>query len=592
MLPTPTPAPIDPTLRQITVRAIVTGMLIGALLSLCNIYSGLKIGWSNNMSVTAALIAFAAWRGLALAGARPFTLLENNLNQTAASSAAAVSSAGLVAGVPALTMLTGYQFTWPVLATWVLSVCLVGIAVGVGLRRQMIEIQQLPFPSGIASAETLREIHAAGSGAAARVYVLLAAGAAAAGLKLVEKLAGLKAWLFPGTVHLGAAGPVSAGNLTFGVEPSLLMVGVGGLIGLRAGLSILFGGLVAYLVLGPLALAEGWVPRPTDPKVAAGAWFGPLNKWLLWPGVAMMVTASLTSFAFSWRSIAATFRRRDAGADVVERGDVPLRWFVAGLVVATIFSVIMQRTLFGIGVFIAFLGVLLSFVLAMVGARVSGETNTTPIGAMGKVTQLVFGALTPGQVAPNLMAANVTGGAASQCADLMHDFKTGYLVGALARYQAIAQIFGALAGALVGSAAYLILIPDPATQLITTEWPAPAVATWKAVAEIFAQGFHALPAFTPLAAAIGGAVGIALAIAEKLAPAAIRRFLPSASAIGLAFVLPFYNSLQMCFGAVLAAVLTRYARSWSERFLVAAAAGIIAGESLMGVGISIQALFT
>ena len=113
----PVAAPIDPALVQITVRAVVTGMLIGGLLSLCNIYSGLKIGWSNNMSVTAALLAFAAWRGFAVVGARPFTLLENNINQTAASSAAAVSSAGLVAGVPALTMLTGYQFTWPVLAT-------------------------------------------------------------------------------------------------------------------------------------------------------------------------------------------------------------------------------------------------------------------------------------------------------------------------------------------------------------------------------------------------------------------------------------------------------------------------------------------
>jgi uncharacterized oligopeptide transporter (OPT) family protein len=175
----------------------------------------------------------------------------------------------------------------------------------------------------------------------------------------------------------------------------------------------------------------------------------------------MMVTSSLTSFAFSWRSIGATFRGKKSTEPVIDRGDVPVKWFLFGLLFAAVFSVPTQNQFFGIGIGVALLGVMLSFILAMVGARVGGETNVTPIGAMGKVTQLIFGAMLPGQVAPNLMAANVTDGAASQCADLMHDLKTGYLVGALARYQVIAQCFGALAGATIGSAAYLLMIPDP-----------------------------------------------------------------------------------------------------------------------------------
>ena len=50
------------TVSGASVRAIVTGMLIGALLTPCNVYSGLKIGWSFNMSITAALLSFAFWR--------------------------------------------------------------------------------------------------------------------------------------------------------------------------------------------------------------------------------------------------------------------------------------------------------------------------------------------------------------------------------------------------------------------------------------------------------------------------------------------------------------------------------------------------
>lgn len=588
----PIPVTYDATVRQFTVRAILTGMLVGGLLSLCNIYSGLKIGWSNNMSVTAALMGFAFWNVLA-SPARPFSMLENNLNQTAASSAAAVSSAGLVASVPALTMLTGYQFTWPVLATWVFSVCLVGIAVGAGIRRQMLEVQKLPFPSGIAAAATLKEIHGTGSDAADRVKVLAGAGVVAALVKLSEKLLALGPLTWPGSFSLGKAGTVTSGNLTFAFEPSLLMVGVGGLIGLRAGISLLFGGMLAYGVLAPWALTHGYAlpGKPGD------TWFGPLNKWLLWPGVALMVTASLTSFAFSWRSIAATFRRKTDNAEAAavpatDSGDVPRKWFFGGLLVATIFAVITQNQFFGIGVGVAFLGVMLSFALALVGARVGGETNVTPIGAMGKVTQLIFGLITPGQVAPNLMAANVTGGAASQCADLMHDLRTGQIVGAMARMQVVAQLFGALSGALVGSAAYLLLIPDPAKQLLTSEWPAPAVGTWKAVAEVFAKGISAMPEMAIEAGIIGGIAGIVLAFAETYTPERYRAWVPSPSSIGLAFILPFYNTVHMFAGAVLAAWLTRHVASWSGRFLIVAASGIIAGESLMGVGISLQMMIS
>ena len=59
------------------------------------------------------------------------------------------------------------------------------------------------------------------------------------------------------------------------------------------------------------------------------------------------------------------------------------------------------------------IAVALSFLLALVACRVTGETDTTPVGAMGKVTQLAFGALSPGNVNVNLMSANITAGMAN-----------------------------------------------------------------------------------------------------------------------------------------------------------------------------------
>ncbi len=169
----------------------LTGAVLGALLVPCNVYSGLKIGWSFNMSIAAALLSCGFWEtARRVAGERRVThwgLLENNINQTCASSAASIISAGLVAPIPALTILTGQTLSWPVLSAWLFAVSFIGVLVGLALRRQMLEVQQLPFPSGVATAETVREIYARGSEAASRVKHLLAAALVAGGTKFFSE---------------------------------------------------------------------------------------------------------------------------------------------------------------------------------------------------------------------------------------------------------------------------------------------------------------------------------------------------------------------------------------------------------------------
>jgi uncharacterized oligopeptide transporter (OPT) family protein len=220
----------------------------------------------------------------------------------------------------------------------------------------------------------------------------------------------------------------------------------------------------------------------------------------------------------------------------------------------------------------------------VVAGRVSGETGVTPVGTMGKVTQLTLGAIDPGNAASNLMAANVTGGAASQCGDLLHDLKTGLMLGAVPRFQAISQAFGVLSGSVVGCAAYLVLIPDPKTQLLTEAWPAPAVAQWKAVAEVFQQGISAMPPGAFEALVIGGILGIVLTLAEKLLPRPAAAWVPSAVSVGLAFSIPAHNALSFFLGAMAMAAAKRFAPAWAARFGIVLAAGIMAGESLVGVG--------
>jgi len=582
------------TTPQFTVRAVVTGMVLGGLLTPCNVYSGLKIGWSFNMSIAAALLSFAFWKVFEeFFGARHWAMLENNINQTAASAAASIISAGLVAPIPALTMLTGMELAYPVLVVWVFVVSFLGVVVAVGLRKQMLVRERLPFPAGIATAETVREIYARGGEAVRRVKVLLSAGLVAAVLKLIGEfvvaLPRLKtSFMLPVPVALGKGGTatISATNLGFVLDPSLLMIGFGAIIGIRAGVSLLLGAVIAWGVLGPYALVNDWVEP--GPPAADAYWFGPMVKWLLWPGVAMMVVASLTSFGLSLRDALVASRIRtlpadSAGSTSARSATIPAGWFISGLFAATLTAVIAQDGIFGIDWITGLLAVALSFILAVVAARVSGETGITPIGAMGKITQLSFAAVSPGNVMTNLMSANVTGGAAGQCADMMHDFKTGLLLGAAPRLQALAQVFGVLSGSLVGCAAYILLVPNPAGMLITPEWPAPAVATWKAVAEVLRGGFSDLPDGSVPGMVIASAAGLALAMAPRYLSHRWAAYIPSAPALGLAFVIPAWNSLSLFIGALIAFLITRWRSGWSERFLIAAAAGLVAGESLAGV---------
>jgi uncharacterized oligopeptide transporter (OPT) family protein len=644
------PSPLDLASPQFTLRAVVTGMLLGGAFSVCNVYAGLRVGLAFNMSIPAILLSYGLWSLVHVTSGRrvrPLGILETNISQTSGSAGALVASAGLTAPIPALALMTGQTLPWHTLALWVFSVCLVGIAVGVGLRRQMLLVDKLPFAVGIASAETLREMYARGREALARVLVLIAGAVVAAAFTLGGAIWALKTVTIPGRLK-----GFTLASLTFGLEPSLLLYGVGGLIGLRTGISLLIGAILAWGVIAPSLLHSGHIrltvtqplsvlpdgvrfaPEPasymkydvrrhylewkgimsaaerdellalsadaayqegvrqvyTRSQIAAARPnFSDMRQWTLWPGVTLMVVASLVSFGFSWRSVWAALAgmRGRNGPAAAEPGGVKRRFFLGALVVALVLSVWLQMSLFAIVGWAAVASVLLSFALALVGARVSGEMGMTPVGPMGKVSQILFGVLVPQSPAPNLMAANVTGGAASQCADLLHDYKCGYLIGASPRWQTLAQVGGALAGALVASVAYLALIRNPAEQLMTAEFPAPGVAGMKAVADLFQVGFRALPSGAGLAMLIAAAVGIVLPIVERLAPPPVRRWLPSAASIGMAFVLSASVSFALFVGGLVAFVLGKWCQGWAARFLLPICAGLIAGESITGVGVAL-----
>src|SRR6201988_3661227 len=72
------------SMAQLTWRAVLMGSCLGAVLSLTNLYIGLKAGWGFGVAITAAILSYAIWTGLLKVGlARtPMTILENNCMQS------------------------------------------------------------------------------------------------------------------------------------------------------------------------------------------------------------------------------------------------------------------------------------------------------------------------------------------------------------------------------------------------------------------------------------------------------------------------------------------------------------------------------
>jgi len=164
----------------------------------------------------------------------------------------------------------------------------------------------------------------------------------------------------------------------------------------------------------------------------------------------------------------------------------------------------------------------LAVVMGFVAARVTGETDVTPTKALGPVTQLLYGVITPGNLSGNIMSANVTGGIGLHAADLLTTLKTGWMLGASPRVQFYAQLFGVLAGAAVVVPAFMLLIPDPAV-LGTDEWPAPSCLVWAGVSQAFAGGLGSLDGLARGGIAAGLLLGAALAVMERMAPGACGR---------------------------------------------------------------------
>ena len=695
------------SMRQLSWRAVLMGSVLGGVLSLTNLYIGLKSGWGFGVAITACILSYSIWSVFLKLGfsRTPMTILENNCMQSTASSAGMSTGGTLISAFAAYIILNGHPLPIGLTMAWVFFLAVLGVTMAVPMKRQMINIDQLRFPSGVAAAETLQALHAHGDSGMRAARALGISGIIAAvdkfwaeGLGLVsahwEKFTSV-ALLDKLQGKLFSSFPIwQSRSMTFSWD--ILFLAAGAITGMRVCISMLIGGTLCWGVFVPMVQQSGansrltssasfkddarqtafvanlisggdplakhlWAQFPEDaraalvapgltvaaakkpllnslnkilegaclynaerfvgvelsdetkallamppgkvpairvnrrlledayPKWVADTQFRGLMQWTLWGGTACMVTSGILGFLLQWSSVMRAFRtlgkifsRGKTKLTAMEEIETPMSWFAIGQIVSLIALAWLAHASFAMPYWQSVLAVLLSFALSLVACRITGETDTTPIGAMGKVTQLTFGALNPGNINVNLMSANITAGAAGSAADLLTDLKSGYLLGANPRKQFIAQFAGIFIGTLVTVGTFAILVPR-ADVLGSKQFPAPSAQTWAAVGKAMSEGLSSLEPIKVWSIILGGAAGIIMVLLPLVLPKRWEKWLPSAAGVGLAWVFEWNSSLMFFLGAVIAWAIERRKPEVAKEYTFPVASGLIAGGALMGV---------
>ncbi len=610
---------------QLTWRAAVTGMVLGGLLSLTNLYIGARTGWILGVGITSVILSFGMFKVLSRVGlGHEMTLLENNAMQSIATSAG-YTNAALTSSLAAYSMVTGRIVPMYQVFVWLVVIAVLGVLFAFPMKKRFINDEQLPFPDGRAAGVLMDALHDDQTDGLFKAKLLAVAAAVAAFIEVIrddmlmrvlfaaralpshwdDLLYGdgdLARWLARRGLTPRFHG-IELRELSVQLDSSIILLATGGLMGIEGGVSMLVGGVLNYFVLAPWMIARGVIV----PDALGHYGYGQIVVWSLWGSVAAMTTSSLYAFFSRPQAMVeafrAIFRRRGpARVDVLAHIELPLRLSFVGVPVAAAVLVVLGHLWFGIQPWLGVIAVPLVFVTALVAVSATALTGITPTGPLAKLTQLAFGVLAPRNIIANVMSAGITAEVSNNAANLLMDIKPGYMLGAKPRQQAVGHLLGAVAGlAFSVPVWYLVFIQGDLTRYGTERLPVPAAVPWKAVAELLMTGLDNLDPTARVAVVVGGVLGIAIEVVRQVSK---NRFPLAAMGMALALVLPFQDVWTLFVGSVVFWALQRRTarfraaqapeapapRPW---FTIAAdntdtiCAGVVAGGALMGIALKV-----
>jgi putative OPT family oligopeptide transporter len=556
--------------RELTLRAVLTALVVAALMGASYPYVVLKLGYGPNISVVSAFFGFIVISLVGSVTGTRGTRWENNMVQTAGTAA---GEAGFMCVVlAAMDMLNakpelGFSVHLTVWQTfsWLTVAGLIGVLMAVPLRRHYIDEENLTFADGTAAGEALLVLDQGPKEAGPRVATL-GVGMFASGLLAVVRD---KLKYVPDAFTFGPGGAA----LRMGSEVSLLSFGSGMLVGPRIALSMGLGMVVSWVIAPPMLAGRGIIPEQT---------FTAVLRWVMWPATGFMVAGGVTALVLKWKLVAKTFT--NLSVRHADSTDFPLRYVIAGIAGLSVILCILQKASLGFPVWLTIVALLLSFLLMLVGTRVLGETNWAPVSAMANLMQAVFAVLSPGNMATNMIGSGMSGTVATNGEHLMQDYKAGKIVGSSNRNLTILQLIGVPVGAIAVSLAYPAL--KARYGIGGDGLTSPISVKWAGFAELLNHGFNQLPQGCFAAMLVAVALGIVITCLEPH----YGRFVPSPTAVGIGMLIPSQTILPMVAGGLCQWAWSKSSPRTEEKYCLPLSCGFIAGEALVVLVFAIQAM--
>ena len=613
---------------QLTLRAALTGFLLGGILSATNLYIGAKTGWTLGVGLTSVILAYASFRMLSRTGLCDLTILENNAAQSVAT-AAGYMTGPLISGMAAYMWIENTIIPWWQMMAFNVVLSLLGVLVAFPMKRRFINDEQLPFPEGQACGVVLDSLYSgSGDSGMAQARALTIAGLLAGALEalkgenlmrlLQEKLLGWKAsfhlphalddWYYAAVTRHWLPMPLLAGvplpqlGLVF-LPLDLAMFGAGGLMGLKAAASMLLGMLLNFAIIVPWMISIGEIlPRPDGTFSRTQI----VNTWSLWWGITLMVVASLVSLFAKpevfRKALEAFSRSPEKGADVLAHIELPNSVSLVGIPLLGVIGAWMANAWFGVPFLYGLAAIPLVALLTLIAASSTGLTSITPTGSLSKIPQFIFGALDPLHAPTNLMTGVMCVEVSSNASNLLMDIKPGYMLGAKPRQQAVGHCIGIVAGALASTPLFNLLFlseykPGGSVQEAMAPeggpFGFPSAMQWKGVSELVSAVFGG-DSGTLLTPSIVTSILIAAVAGIILEVLRIRsggRFPLVPLSVGLGVILPPDSTVAMFLGAAFfTAMKSRFCRrkdTTGHRLWVEShepiCAGLIAGAALVGI---------
>jgi len=270
-------------------------------------------------------------------------------------------------------------------------------------------------------------------------------------------------------------------------------------MGPRTAVSMLLGAMLGWGVLAPLAKNEGWADGPIQ-DIATGA-----RGWLLWVSLAIMLSDSLVSLALLLiKILLQSVRSTNDENNVKEQLDpappheqISWQMWLPGLLFASVLCTAILAPMFDMPIFEPAIAVVFSLLVAVLAVRALGETDLNPVSGIGKVSQLLFAVISPGNVVANLVAGAVAEAGAMGAGDMMQDLQCGHLLKASPRAQFIAQLVGTAASCVMVVVAWTLY--SSAYEIPGPEFPAPTALIWLDMAKVVNGGGHLATNVFPIA---------------------------------------------------------------------------------------------